>query len=91
MSVLILNVGRRDDQAFNLRRLFLRVDSVYDACASARLFGFGRAKVAFEVFSMKIARVILFTGQMDAMSRFYGEVLRLKRVSSSVVRSTTST
>jgi catechol 2,3-dioxygenase-like lactoylglutathione lyase family enzyme len=29
---------------------------------------------------MKMARVILFTGQMDAMNRFYGEVLRLKRV-----------
>src|SRR6476659_5022755 len=29
---------------------------------------------------MKIARVILFTGQMDAMSRFYGEVLGLKQV-----------
>jgi catechol 2,3-dioxygenase-like lactoylglutathione lyase family enzyme len=29
---------------------------------------------------MKMARVILFTGQMDAMSRFYGEVLGLKRV-----------
>src|SRR4051795_8465103 len=31
---------------------------------------------------MKIARVILFTGQMDAMSKFYGEVLGLKRVTS---------
>ena len=30
---------------------------------------------------MKMARVILFTGQMDAMSRFYGEVLGLKKVS----------
>jgi len=29
---------------------------------------------------MKMARVILFTGQMDAMSEFYGEVLGLKRV-----------
>ena len=29
---------------------------------------------------MKLARVILFTGQIDAMSRFYGEVLGLKRV-----------
>jgi catechol 2,3-dioxygenase-like lactoylglutathione lyase family enzyme len=29
--------------------------------------------------SMKMARLILFTGQMDAMSRFYGEVLGLKR------------
>jgi len=29
---------------------------------------------------MKMARVILFTGQMDAMSRFYGEVLGLKQV-----------
>ncbi len=29
---------------------------------------------------MKMARVILFTGQMDVMSRFYGEVLGLKRV-----------
>jgi catechol 2,3-dioxygenase-like lactoylglutathione lyase family enzyme len=31
--------------------------------------------------SMKMARVILFTAQIDAMSRFYGEVLGLKRVS----------
>ena len=30
---------------------------------------------------MKMARVILFTGRMDAMSRFYGEVLGLKKVS----------
>lgn len=30
---------------------------------------------------MKLARVILFTGQMDKMSRFYGEVLGLKQVS----------
>ena len=29
---------------------------------------------------MKMARVILFTGQMDAMARYYGEVLGLKRV-----------
>lgn len=29
---------------------------------------------------MKMARVILFTGQMEAMSKFYGEVLGLKRV-----------
>ena len=29
---------------------------------------------------MKMARVILFTSQMDAMSRFYGEVLGLKQV-----------
>jgi catechol 2,3-dioxygenase-like lactoylglutathione lyase family enzyme len=29
---------------------------------------------------MKMARVILFTGQMDAMSRFYGEVLGLEQV-----------
>ena len=31
---------------------------------------------------MKMARVILFTGQMDAMSEFYGQVLGLKQVSS---------
>jgi catechol 2,3-dioxygenase-like lactoylglutathione lyase family enzyme len=30
---------------------------------------------------MKMARVILFTGRMDAMSRFYGSVLGLKPVS----------
>ena len=30
---------------------------------------------------MKLARVILFTGRMVAMSRFYGEVLGLKLVS----------
>lgn len=30
---------------------------------------------------MKLARVILFTSQMDAMSNFYGDVLGLKRVS----------
>ena len=29
---------------------------------------------------MKMTRVILFTGRMDAMSRFYGEVLGLKQV-----------
>lgn len=31
---------------------------------------------------MEIARVILFTGKMDEMSKFYGEVLGLKHVSS---------
>ena len=30
---------------------------------------------------MQMARVILFTGQMEAMSMFYGEVLGLKQVS----------
>jgi predicted enzyme related to lactoylglutathione lyase len=30
--------------------------------------------------SIKMARVILFTGQMDAMSSFYGQVLGLKQV-----------
>jgi catechol 2,3-dioxygenase-like lactoylglutathione lyase family enzyme len=30
---------------------------------------------------MKMARVILFTGQMDKMSKFYGDVLGLKQVS----------
>ncbi len=29
---------------------------------------------------MKLARVILFTAQMDAMSKFYGEVLGLDQV-----------
>ena len=29
---------------------------------------------------MKMARVILFTGQMDAMSKFYGEVIGLKQI-----------
>jgi catechol 2,3-dioxygenase-like lactoylglutathione lyase family enzyme len=29
---------------------------------------------------MKLARIILFTGKMDAMSAFYGEVLGLKLV-----------
>jgi catechol 2,3-dioxygenase-like lactoylglutathione lyase family enzyme len=29
---------------------------------------------------MRLARIILFTAQMDAMSRFYGEVLGLKLV-----------
>jgi catechol 2,3-dioxygenase-like lactoylglutathione lyase family enzyme len=29
---------------------------------------------------MKMARIILFTGQMDAMSKFYEEVLGLKQV-----------
>jgi len=29
---------------------------------------------------MKMARVILFTGQMDAMGKFYGEVLGLKKI-----------
>jgi catechol 2,3-dioxygenase-like lactoylglutathione lyase family enzyme len=31
---------------------------------------------------MKLARVILFTGNMDAMSNYYGEVLGLEQVSS---------
>jgi catechol 2,3-dioxygenase-like lactoylglutathione lyase family enzyme len=31
--------------------------------------------------SMKMARVILFTAQMDAMSDFYGQVLGLKQIS----------
>ncbi len=30
---------------------------------------------------MKMARMILFTSQMDKMSKFYGEVLGLKQVS----------
>lgn len=30
---------------------------------------------------LRMARVILFTAQMDEMSRFYGEVLGLKQVS----------
>jgi catechol 2,3-dioxygenase-like lactoylglutathione lyase family enzyme len=29
---------------------------------------------------MKMARIILFTGQIDAMSRFYAEVLGLRQV-----------
>jgi catechol 2,3-dioxygenase-like lactoylglutathione lyase family enzyme len=33
-----------------------------------------------EMPSMKLARVILFTGQLDAMSKFYGEVLGLKQI-----------
>jgi catechol 2,3-dioxygenase-like lactoylglutathione lyase family enzyme len=32
------------------------------------------------MLSMKMARVILFTAQMDAMSAFYGQVLGLKQV-----------
>ena len=31
---------------------------------------------------MNMARVILFTSQMEAMSKFYGEVIGLKQVSS---------
>lgn len=31
--------------------------------------------------SMKMVRVILFTAQMDAMSKFYGEMLGLKQIS----------
>src|SRR5277367_1040831 len=38
--------------------------------------------ISREMPSMKMARVILFTGQIDAMSRFYGEVLGLKQVTS---------
>ena len=34
-----------------------------------------------EKSSMRLARVILFTGQMDALSRFYGEVLGLEQIS----------
>jgi catechol 2,3-dioxygenase-like lactoylglutathione lyase family enzyme len=29
---------------------------------------------------VKVARIILFTGQIDTMSRFYGEVLGLRQV-----------
>ena len=29
---------------------------------------------------MKMARVILFTGQIDAMSKYYGQILGLKQV-----------
>ena len=29
---------------------------------------------------MKMARVILFTGQIDAMSKFYGKVLGLRQI-----------
>ena len=32
------------------------------------------------MLSLKMARVILFTGQIDEMSRFYGQVLGLKQV-----------
>lgn len=31
---------------------------------------------------MKLARIILFTSQMDEMSKFYGETLGLRRISS---------
>jgi catechol 2,3-dioxygenase-like lactoylglutathione lyase family enzyme len=31
---------------------------------------------------MKMARIILFTGQMDKMTNFYGEVLGLKQITS---------
>src|SRR5215470_6538218 len=37
--------------------------------------------MAGERASMKLARVILFTNQIDVMSAFYGEVLGLKQVS----------
>jgi len=30
--------------------------------------------------ALKLARIILFTGQMEAMARFYGEVMGLTRV-----------
>ncbi len=33
---------------------------------------------------MKMARVILFTGQMEAMSKFYGEVLGLPRITQEI-------
>ena len=33
-----------------------------------------------KVPAMKMARVILFTGRMDAMSKFYGKVLGLRQV-----------
>ena len=34
------------------------------------------------IVAMKLARVILFTNNMEAMSRFYGDVLGMKQVSS---------
>ena len=33
---------------------------------------------------MRLARVILFTGQMDAMSRFYGQTLGLRQVTDEI-------
>ena len=39
-------------------------------------------RISTKMPAMKVARVILFTGQMDAMSTFYGQVLGLKQVSS---------
>jgi catechol 2,3-dioxygenase-like lactoylglutathione lyase family enzyme len=38
-------------------------------------------KGIFHMPAMKMARVILFTSQMDAMSHFYGNILGLKEVS----------
>ena len=40
----------------------------------------GPASACNEAVRMKMARVILFTARMDAMSEFYGDVLGLKRV-----------
>ena len=39
-------------------------------------------KLVPKVPALRLARVILFTAQIDEMSRFYGEVLGLKQVTS---------
>jgi catechol 2,3-dioxygenase-like lactoylglutathione lyase family enzyme len=43
-------------------------------------FGRLRPTLKLAVLAMKMARVILFTPQIDAMSRFYGEVFGLEQV-----------
>lgn len=42
------------------------------------MYSFEMAKQTLR--EMQLARVILFTGQMDIMSKFYGQVLGLKQV-----------
>jgi predicted enzyme related to lactoylglutathione lyase len=39
-------------------------------------------RTSTEMPSIKMARIILFTAQIDAMSKFYGQVLGLKQITS---------
>ena len=54
-----------------------RADLISMESVSATL---GPSVEPIEVLTMKMARVILFTSQMEAMSEFYGKVLGLRQV-----------
>jgi len=54
--------------------------SAYIGVVTSAPLASGRADFEMWMGSMKIVRVILFTGQIDVMSKFYGEVLGLNQV-----------